>query len=280
MKRIRLTQLLASMLLVSATMFVDVVAVQQVYKQLVAQVAPINRSAIHTRHPHIPLPDRARTQGYSTNWSGFVAEDDFNNPGSGTVTAVSGSWIVPSVRASSMNTYSSIWVGIDGYSSSTVEQIGTEHDWYGGTQHHYAWFEMYPGASYRINNFPLKVGDVISASVVYSGDNVYTMVLTNQTQNISVTIPTQYTTSSAGQRSCAEWVVEAPYLNRILPLTNFGTVYLWGCQATINNVSGPINNQSWQNSDITMVTKKNIVKAAPSALLPDGGSFFVVWNHN
>src|SRR5438552_15303329 len=55
----------------------------------------------------------------STNWSGFAVT------GSG-VTDAKGSWIVPSVTCSSSTTYSSYWVGIDGYSSNTVEQTGTD----------------------------------------------------------------------------------------------------------------------------------------------------------
>ena len=44
-------------------------------------------------------------------------------------------------------TYSSVWVGIDGYSSNTVEQIGTEQDVSAnGKTSYYAWYEMYPQA--------------------------------------------------------------------------------------------------------------------------------------
>src|ERR1700733_3657591 len=63
----------------------------------------------------------------STNWSGYATETNLNSPQSGAFTAVSGSWTVPSVIGSG-NAYSSIWVGLDGYSSSTVEQIGTDSD--------------------------------------------------------------------------------------------------------------------------------------------------------
>jgi hypothetical protein len=46
--------------------------------------------------------------------------------------------------------YSSAWVGIDGYSDNTVEQIGTEQDWIWGRAIYYSWFEMYPNRPYRI----------------------------------------------------------------------------------------------------------------------------------
>jgi hypothetical protein len=48
------------------------------------------------------------------------------------VTDVTGSWTVPAVDCTSPNGtpngYSSFWVGIDGYGSNTVEQIGTDSD--------------------------------------------------------------------------------------------------------------------------------------------------------
>ena len=77
-------------------------------------------------------------------------------------------------------TYSAEWVGIDGYNSNTVEQIGTELDITNGTPSYYAWYEMYPSDSYNItsdttktgaivpnSSFTVKPGNTISASVVY-----------------------------------------------------------------------------------------------------------------
>ena len=67
--------------------------------------------------------------------------------------------------AGSGTTYCAVWVGIDGYSSSTVEQIGTESDVVNGTPTYSVWYEMYPKGSMDV---PLAVsaGDSISASVV------------------------------------------------------------------------------------------------------------------
>ena len=65
----------------------------------------------------------------SSNWSGYAVATNLSNPQANSVSAVSGSWIVPTVTGSSRGTtYSAVWVGIDGYSDSTVEQIGTEED--------------------------------------------------------------------------------------------------------------------------------------------------------
>ena len=60
-----------------------------------------------------------------------------------------GSWIVPTVTGSSRGTtYSAVWVGIDGYSDSTVEQIGTEEDVVNGGPSMHAWWEMYSSGNW------------------------------------------------------------------------------------------------------------------------------------
>src|SRR5437016_8285643 len=98
----------------------------------------------------------------STNWSGFAVT------GSG-VTDAKGSWIVPSVTCSSSTTYSSYWVGIDGYSSNTVEQTGTDSDCSSGHGVYYAWYEFYHNPSITIGGFTVLPGDKVSAEVTYSG---------------------------------------------------------------------------------------------------------------
>src|SRR5215831_6270848 len=52
----------------------------------------------------------------SSNWSGFAVLPP------GQVHSASGKWVVPSVSGTGTS-YSSVWVGIDGYNSRTVEQI-------------------------------------------------------------------------------------------------------------------------------------------------------------
>src|SRR5438067_231953 len=67
--------------------------------------------------PRIPVKN-----GTSTNWSGYAIETNLSTPQSKVATDVRGQWVVPSVTCGTGNTYSSIWVGIDGYSSNSVEQ--------------------------------------------------------------------------------------------------------------------------------------------------------------
>lgn len=72
----------------------------------------------------------------SENWSGYaVTGSSFTN--------ATASWFVPTVNCSKTpNTYAAFWVGIDGYSSNTVEQTGTDSDCDGASPSYYAWYEF------------------------------------------------------------------------------------------------------------------------------------------
>jgi hypothetical protein len=249
--------------------------------EIQCKIKPIARSKIHPhgKRSNLQSPSTSpTTQTTSTNWSGYVAGTDLNGTsGNGTVDYVAGSWVVPTLKATADDTYCAIWVGIDGYNSGSVEQIGTSHDWFNGAQQNYAWFEMYPSGSFEINGFPVNNGDVISARVGYKGDGVFKLVIMNHTQNVSTTIPTAYTTSTSALRSCAEWIVEAPYSGAILPLSDFQTVTLNYCSAVINGVSGLINNGAWMNDEITLADSSGTIQAQPTVLLKDGSCFQVAW---
>ena len=65
--------------------------------------------------------------GTSSNWSGYAAETNLASPQSGAVSDVTGTWQVPFVTGT-INAWSSAWVGIDGYASNSVEQLGTDSD--------------------------------------------------------------------------------------------------------------------------------------------------------
>jgi len=204
---------------------------------------------------------------FSTNWSGYAAETNLSSPASNAVTQVSGSWTVPTVTGKT-NAYSSVWVGIDGYSSPSVEQIGTEQDTTkSGATRYYAWWEMYPNPSVLISSMTISPGDSISASVTYNS-GAFTLQITDNTTHQSFTT----TQSSTAQRSSAEWIVEAPSsFSGILPLANFGTASISGAQATINGIKGAIDDSSWQNTSIDMVSRSGTVIAHTFGLA-DAGS--------
>lgn len=214
----------------------------------------------------------------STNWSGYAVTGS-------SFTVAKGSWTVPAVNCSKTpNTYAAFWVGIDGYSSSTVEQTGTDSDCDGTSPDYYAWYEFYPAGSVLISSVPVAVGDQISASVTYSGSE-FTIKITNETTGKSYSRSSRV---SGAKRSSAEWIAEAPCCtNRggILPLADFGTVYLGDDytgisstnDATDSSTSGAIGSFSTQ-SRIIMATSGGTDEAVPSVLTSDGTSFDVVWD--
>src|ERR1035438_4845265 len=114
---------------------------------------------------HRPIKDRVDHgdgTSTSTNWSGYAVTGT-------SFTSAEGSWIVPTATCTSGTQYASFWVGIDGYSSSSVEQTGTDSDCSGKTPQYYAWYEFYPNPSFEISSLAIKPGDRMSAKVVYSG---------------------------------------------------------------------------------------------------------------
>src|SRR5690349_9536401 len=193
-----------------------------------------------TSRPHVEeLEGRwvPATLSYSTNWAGYAV-----TAGGGAVTAVSGNWAVPAV-SSSVSGYSSAWVGIDGYNSSSVEQIGTDSDYVNGAAQYYAWYEMYPAYPVNLSTsaYPVAPGDTITASVTYAGPNSFVLTIADAspTSGKSWSFSTTQTASGV-QRSSAEWVQEAPSsITGVLPLANFGAINFSASQATVNGTSGP-----------------------------------------
>ena len=163
----------------------------------------------------------------SSNWAGYAAtgsNDDF--------TSVASSWVQPAGHCSSGDQYSAFWVGMDGYTSRSVEQTGSEVDCLGPTAEYYAWYEIYPSAEVTFSN-PVQAGDQFSASVSYQGSNKFLLTITDSTQHWKRSATRRL---AGAARSSAEVIAEAPcctYRGAILPLTNFGTVSFSG--ATVDN---------------------------------------------
>jgi len=239
---------------------------------------PIPSSAVH--HGQAGIPQMGLWESTSANWSGYAVP----MIGSGitdTFSDVQGSWQIPAVTGTNgIPAYSSVWIGLDGYEDGTVEQIGTEQDWTGSGHQDYVWFEMYPGGSYLISGFPAKQGDWISAQVQYEGAGVYQLTIVNTTQSASFTVPGSYTTSATATRQSAEWVVEAPYSDGILPLAHYENVNFSDCQATgANGIANPIsyNKLGWPADPLTMVDP-NGGGSVPTALSDKGTAFLLRWS--
>jgi Peptidase A4 family len=194
----------------------------------------------------------------SVNWSGYAVETNIASPQANAFTDVQATWIVPSLSpsaSSNQNAYSSTWIGLDGDSSKTVEQIGIEQDYIKGVAVYYAWYEMYPKSVVKLD-LVIQAGDTISAEVKYLGNNTYQLTLDDVTSGNSRTIQVE---SSKPIRSSAEWIEESTGR-----LADFNTVTFTNASASAGTIMGrPISDPAWQTEEITLVSKSGGVIAAP-----------------
>ena len=93
-----------------------------------------NPPATNQAVPGVRHGVRGLTQFYSTNWSGYAN----NNSGGNTYSNVSAHWTQPAITCPTKEEQlAAFWVGIDGYTSNTVEQAGTLAQCFEGTAHYY-----------------------------------------------------------------------------------------------------------------------------------------------
>jgi hypothetical protein len=223
----------------------------------------------------------------STNWSGYVATG-----ADGSFTTVTGSWVVPTATCSGATTYSSMWIGIDGYGGSTVEQDGTDSDCQGATPQYHAWIEMYgddadshldDGSSVTLPNAVLP-GDSMSATVIY-GSGGWTLTIADLTpgDNWSSSTTTTWDPSSSSAtplEASAEWVVERPELCtentdcNLASLTNFGTAAFSSASATENGTPQSLTALSAFPVQMNSSGPSSALLALPGPLTASGFSGF------
>jgi hypothetical protein len=237
-------------------------------------------------------PSSGVTQKTNEKWSGYVVTGP-----EGSVTDVRGSWLVPQVTCGNGGFPPLFWVGIDGYNQPNVKspgQIGTGAVCGPKGPEYYAWYEFpYQLGQQTIEGFEVKAGDVITASVHFNvNGGTFTATIEDGAQSKTVEsqeIPT-------ARPSSAEWTVERLSFNN--PVTPFDTTFfgeeplsiLEGsngstpvtgtCYATVGRKTGPISDfehsQSTAVFELTLTdVLTNASLAIPSALSPDGSSFYV-----
>ena len=210
------------------------------------------------------------TNVQSTNWSGYA------DTGS-SFSKVSASWTEPSVTCSSRSEQlAAFWVGIDGYSSSSVEQDGTLIECYQRVAYQYTWWEMYPTNDIQVVGDTLAAGDAITSTVTRSGTN-YTLSVTDSTHTADSFTETE--TCSSCANSSAEWIAEAPSSSSsVYPLADFGSWTASNASVTAGSTSGVIS--SFTDDEITMVDSSGQTKALPGSLNSSGNSFPVTWERS
>jgi hypothetical protein len=139
----------------------------------------------------------------SNNWSGFATYGDHFR-------FVSATYTVPSINCaiSPDGSFDSQWVGLDGYTSNTVEQVGTFAECSGGTASYFAFYEMFPAASVAFSG--VSPGDSISVSVFFTGSQ-WELALVDNTNNSAGFSTTQSCPAgSTCKNANAELISEVP----------------------------------------------------------------------
>ncbi|HKC90096.1 MAG TPA: G1 family glutamic endopeptidase, partial [Candidatus Limnocylindria bacterium] len=153
----------------------------------------------------------------SRNWSGYVAS-------SGTFTAVSGTWTIPTVSASTSGTSAradATWVGIGGATSTDLVQAGTQATVVNGVVQYSAWVETLPQAS-RDVSLAVTAGDTVTVSLAQETAGTWNITIQNTTSGGVYNGTVTYASSV----SSAEWIEEAPTAGKggVVVLDQFGTV--------------------------------------------------------
>ena len=215
-----------------------------------------------------PHPGRSSSGATSVNWAGYSVTS------SSGFTSVTATWTQPAVKASEAETYAAFWVGLDGDSGrekDTVEQIGTMGYTSGGHAYYDAWYEMYPAAMQPITKVTVAPGDVVTATVQWTGATSFTLKLTDQTTGKTFTrASTQSNPDFLAPPASAEVIAERPSsATGVLPLARFGIVDFSGCAIDGGTLAAA------GAASIDMADDGGPIVAATSALGADGASFTV-----
>lgn len=234
-------------------------------------------NVVEVHAPRVPGPTPttrpgalAAIQGWSSkNWSGYALN------GSG-FTHVTGSWHVPQVQPPTgkrhyrRNTFSSSWVGIDGFGNRSLIQAGTEQDWLNGHAFYRAWWEILPAPETPIASSSLTIspGDSMTVSISVGVPN-WTITVTDVTKSQSFTTLQPY----AGPLTSAEWIQEAPTIGR--------HVATLAPDATVSFDAGTVNgaNPGLNSSDAGAMFKGRHQISTPSAPDSDSDGFAVAYGN-
>jgi hypothetical protein len=243
--------------------------------------APLNLKSL----PAAP----AVRKGTFYNWAGYAVYS------SSPVTKAQGSWVQPSVICNSSATSDQavvFWVGIDGFTSNTVEQTGTLAYCAQGssTPIYYAWYEFFPAQDIiGVSSMTVRPGDVFKGTIIGKSNVNFRITLLDVTTgaNFSRTNPTGF----AGMRTSAECIAETPTgSNGYYLIPNFGTAQFGKdytnarntCSATINGKTQAFGNYGNNVYELTACNYPSCTVALmqPSVLSSDGTSFTVKWENS
>ena len=204
-------------------------------------------------------PAAARNPGglgwYSSNWAGYAVAG-------GPYSSVGAQWTVPAVSASYRGSFSALWVGIDGFTSSALIQAGTEADYRNGAAHYSAWSEILPAPAVTIRTLSVRPGDRMSVTITRVSSGRWRIVVKDARSGSYAT-----TRAYSGSASSAEWIEETPIVGgRTTPLAVHGTVVF--DRGTLNGTSPDLVSQ-----DAGAMIRRGVLVDTPSTPDADGDGF-------
>jgi Peptidase A4 family len=244
------------------------------HQRHVRDLRKVNVTIPGTRLPSLKLTHSVSVKNTgsltSGGWSGYA---DIACP-TCALRYVSADFTVPHLitAKSPDNSWAAHWVGLDGATNSTVEQVGIDTYVSGGVDYYYAWYEMFPAAT-QVYALAASPGDNIQVSV-YTVNGTYYLSLNDTTLgagfNATATVPAGYT----GQNKSAEVITEAP--SEVsgssliqLPLADYGQVNYNNATVTSRGgTHGGLGSTSlWNGYAVKMVGSSGATLSTPSGLL-------------
>jgi len=199
----------------------------------------------------------------SNNWAGYAVNG-------GKFRKIRATFYVPIMHcAGSPDTFSSHWVGLDGFTSKTVEQEGIEADCIGGKARIFAWREVFPRAEQPFTTLKIRSGDSITATTTFiRSTHKFRMEVKNNTTG-QRRVSRQRCAGAICRRNSAEVISEAPTVNnQQSALAPYGAQAYSAIRITNGRgKSGGIRNRHWTAFRIFQIglTSGHLI-AAPTPL--------------
>ena len=168
-------------------------------------------AAGRTLAPPAPSTQEETTSG---NWSGYV---ETNGP----FTAITGTFVVPSVTYYRAGSTVSEWVGVDGWANRSLIQAGVnEVPQKSGDVLVEPWWEVLPARQKDATGVVVAVGDSVTVTISKVNGSMWSIELTDGTNGDVFSTAKDY----QGQLSSAEWIVEANEQadGRVTQLAHYG----------------------------------------------------------
>ncbi|MED4227012.1 G1 family glutamic endopeptidase [Neobacillus cucumis] len=212
--------------------------------------------------------------------------------------SISATWRVPRVKPTpapggvgTIDTFSAVWIGISDALGDNIIQTGTSSDFNLAQEDYYAWYEIYnifdpnPQHSTKVlipntnKAQPVKPEDLMSALISKEGNNMWSITISNKTQNWTFSIPQQYIGNSFNQ-CFADFIVEVPAVDES-PLPNGKRRLAEYGNVTFNNCLVDGMNPKFDPTEaIIMIDDFINPISTPSDPSSDGDGFTVAFGSN